>query len=159
MIAILLACAAITSNAFVVSRSTPGYIPTKIAAKRSAPLKPDAEEDEASTRRSSMDPAKRAALDGVLNQIERNYGRGSVVRLGEADSMVVDCIGSGSLTLDAALGGGYPKGRVVEIYGPESSGKVSYCTIVVRASELHVLRYDVGIVFLLSWHVHLTCCC
>ncbi|KAL9181910.1 hypothetical protein ACHAXT_012253 [Thalassiosira profunda] len=73
----------------------------------------------------SVDPAKRAALDGVLQRIERNYGRGSIVRLGDADGMRVDCVGSGSLTLDAALGGGYPKGRVVEIYGPESSGKTT----------------------------------
>mmetsp|Transcript_26167 Transcript_26167/g.61475 ORF Transcript_26167/g.61475 Transcript_26167/m.61475 type:complete len:444 (+) Transcript_26167:71-1402(+) len=72
-----------------------------------------------------MDPAKRAALHGVLSQIERNYGRGSVVRLGDADHMTVESTPSGSLTLDAALGGGFPKGRVVEIYGPESSGKTT----------------------------------
>lgn len=60
-----------------------------------------------------QDPAKRAALDGVLNQIERSYGRGSIVKLGDAESMKVACIGSGSLTLDAAIGGGYPKGRCV----------------------------------------------
>jgi len=72
-----------------------------------------------------VDPAKRAALDGVLNQIERSYGRGSIVRLGDADNMKVDCISSGALTLDAALGGGYPKGRVIEIFGPESSAKTT----------------------------------
>lgn len=82
-----------------------------------------------------MDPAKRAALDGVLNQIERSYGRGSIVKLGEADSMIVDCIGSGSLTLDAALGGGYPKGRVVEIYGPESSGKTTLALHAIAESQ------------------------
>jgi hypothetical protein len=74
---------------------------------------------------SSMDPAKRAALDGVLNQIERSYGRGSIVKLGDAANMVVESISTGALTLDAALGGGFPKGRVVEIYGPESSGKTT----------------------------------
>ena len=68
----------------------------------------------------SVDPAKRAALDGVLNQIERSYGRGSIVKLGDADNMIVDSISSGALTLDAALGGGFPKGRVIEIYGPPS---------------------------------------
>jgi len=79
-----------------------------------------------SKKRNEMDPAKRAALAGVLSQIERNYGRGSVVRLGDADNMAVDTTPSGALTLDAALGGGgYPKGRVVEIYGPESSGKTT----------------------------------
>ena len=61
-------------------------------------------------KQNSVDPAKRAALDGVLNQIERTYGRGSVVKLGDAGNMVVDCIGSGAPTLDFALGGGYPKG-------------------------------------------------
>jgi recombination protein RecA len=73
----------------------------------------------------AVDPAKRAALDGVLNQIERSYGRGSIVKLGDADHMKVESISSGALTLDAALGGGFPKGRVVEIYGPESSGKTT----------------------------------
>mmetsp|Transcript_26090 Transcript_26090/g.39482 ORF Transcript_26090/g.39482 Transcript_26090/m.39482 type:complete len:412 (-) Transcript_26090:62-1297(-) len=72
-----------------------------------------------------IDPSKKAALDGVLQQIERNYGRGSILKLGDAENMVIDSISSGALTLDAALGGGYPKGRVVEIYGPESSGKTT----------------------------------
>lgn len=79
-------------------------------------------EDDTSNK---MDPAKRAALDGVLNQIERSYGRGSIVKLGDAANMLVESIGTGALTLDAALGGGYPKGRVIEIYGPESSGKTT----------------------------------
>ena len=82
-------------------------------------------EDAPREGRPAMDPAKRAALDGVLNQIERSYGRGSIVRLGDA-SMDVECIGTGSLTLDAAVGGrGYPRGRIVEIYGPESCGKTT----------------------------------
>mmetsp|Transcript_102 Transcript_102/g.241 ORF Transcript_102/g.241 Transcript_102/m.241 type:complete len:424 (-) Transcript_102:1168-2439(-) len=83
------------------------------------------DEDEREADKPSMDPAKRAALQGVLTQIERNYGRGSVVRLGDADHMVIDSTPTGSLTLDAALGGGFPKGRVIEIYGPESSGKTT----------------------------------
>ena len=69
--------------------------------------------------------SKLAALEGVLTNIERNYGRGSIMKLGNAERMVVDCISSGALTLDVALGGGYPRGRVVEIYGPESSGKTT----------------------------------
>jgi recombination protein RecA len=81
--------------------------------------------DEAADGDDGVNPAKKAALLGVLNQIERSYGRGSIVKLGDATHMRVDTIGSGSLTLDAALGGGYPKGRVVEIYGPESSGKTT----------------------------------
>ena len=82
-----------------------------------------------------MDPAKRAALDGVLNQIERSYGRGSIVKLGDAGNMVVESISSGALTLDAALGGGYPKGRVVEIYGPESSGKTTLALHAIASSQ------------------------
>ena len=74
---------------------------------------------------SAESSAKKAALDGVLNQIERAYGRGSVMRLGDAGQMKVSMISTGSLTLDAATGGGYPRGRVVEIYGPESSGKTT----------------------------------
>ena len=65
------------------------------------------------------------ALSGVLHQIERVYGKGSIQKLGETPSMNIATTASGSLTLDLALGGGYPRGRVVEIYGPESSGKTT----------------------------------
>lgn len=65
------------------------------------------------------------ALGLVLNQIERNFGKGSIMRLGDASRMRVETINTGALTLDLALGGGYPKGRVVEVYGPESSGKTT----------------------------------
>ena len=65
------------------------------------------------------------ALSGVLSQIERVYGKGSIQKLGDNTGMNVETTPSGSLTLDLALGGGYPRGRVVEIYGPESSGKTT----------------------------------
>ena len=68
---------------------------------------------------------KQKALNLVLTQIERNFGKGSIMRLGDASRMVVETIPSGALTLDLALGGGIPKGRVVEIYGPESAGKTT----------------------------------
>ena len=68
---------------------------------------------------------KDKALDLVLGQIERNFGKGSIMRLGDASRMRVETISTGALTLDLALGGGYPKGRVVEVYGPESSGKTT----------------------------------
>lgn len=68
---------------------------------------------------------KEKALSLVLNQIERNFGKGSIMRLGDATKMRVETISSGALTLDLALGGGLPKGRVIEIYGPESSGKTT----------------------------------
>ena len=74
---------------------------------------------------SPMDKSK--ALDAALSQIERNFGKGSIMRLGKNDrSMDVDTVSTGSLGLDIALGiGGLPRGRVVEIYGPESSGKTT----------------------------------
>jgi recombination protein RecA len=65
------------------------------------------------------------ALGLVLTHIERNFGKGSIMRLGDASRMRVETINTGALTLDLALGGGYPKGRVVEVYGPESSGKTT----------------------------------
>ncbi len=70
-------------------------------------------------------PDKEKALGLVLNQIERNFGKGSIMRLGDAARMKVETISTGALTLDLALGGGLPMGRVVEIYGPESSGKTT----------------------------------
>src|SRR5690606_32157809 len=74
---------------------------------------------------SSMDKSK--ALSAALSQIERQFGKGSVMKLGKNDkSMDVEVVSTGSLGLDIALGvGGLPRGRVVEIYGPESSGKTT----------------------------------
>lgn len=68
---------------------------------------------------------KQKALDMVLGQIDRNFGKGTIMRLGDASRMRVETIPTGALTLDLALGGGLPKGRVIEIYGPESSGKTT----------------------------------
>jgi len=81
-----------------------------------------------STDSKKIDPKsgeKEKALSLVVGQIERNFGKGSIMRLGDASKMRVETISTGALTLDLALGGGYPKGRVVEIYGPESSGKTT----------------------------------
>jgi recombination protein RecA len=73
-----------------------------------------------------MDDNRKQALNAALGQIERQFGKGSVMRLGEAEAQKIGTISSGSLGLDIALGiGGFPKGRVVEIYGPESSGKTT----------------------------------
>jgi len=74
---------------------------------------------------SPANPERDKALGLVLNQIERNFGKGSIMRLGDASRMRIETSPTGALTLDLALGGGYPKGRVVEIYGPESSGKTT----------------------------------
>ena len=73
-----------------------------------------------------MDENKKRALAAALTQIERQFGKGSVMRMGDRTVEAVETIGTGSLMLDIALGiGGLPKGRVVEIYGPESSGKTT----------------------------------
>lgn len=68
---------------------------------------------------------KDKALNMVLSQIERSFGKGTIMRLGDASRMKVETIPTGALTLDLALGGGLPKGRIIEIYGPESSGKTT----------------------------------
>jgi recombination protein RecA len=73
-----------------------------------------------------MDDKKNLMLEETIKQIEKQYGKGSVMRLGDRANVDVDAISSGSIAIDAALGvGGYPKGRIVEIYGPESSGKTT----------------------------------
>src|SRR3972149_8877966 len=69
-----------------------------------------------------------AVLDRAINEILKQYGDGAVMRLGEATHLAVEVIPTGSLALDLALGvGGVPRGRVTEIYGPESSGKAALC--------------------------------
>src|SRR5450631_1974677 len=84
---------------------------------------------------SSMDKSK--ALDAALSQIERNFGKGSIMRLGKSDkNLDVDTVSTGSLGLDIALGiGGLPRGRVVEIYGPESSGKTTVALHAVANAQ------------------------
>jgi len=68
---------------------------------------------------------KSKALDLAVEQIEKQFGTGSIMKLGEAQKVDIDRFGSGSVSVDLALGGGYPKGRIIEIYGPESSGKTT----------------------------------
>ena len=79
---------------------------------------------------------KKKALETALHQIEKNYGKGAVMRLGDKPEMNVDAIPTGSLALDAALGiGGLPRGRIVEIYGPESSGKTTLALHVLASAQ------------------------
>ncbi|MGM9533881.1 MAG: recombinase RecA [Intestinibacter sp.] len=74
----------------------------------------------------TIEKEKLDTLNQVLGKIEKDFGKGSIMRLGEASSMVVDSISTGSIGLDIAIGiGGLPRGRIVEIYGPESSGKTT----------------------------------
>ena len=89
-----------------------------MAEKKQAPV---------STRVSNNDPAeRRKALDTALTQIKKQFGDGAVMRLGQQSSLNIEAIPTGSLSLDLALGvGGLPRGRIVEIYGPESSGKTT----------------------------------
>lgn len=72
-----------------------------------------------------MDEGKNKALGLAMEQITKQFGDGSIMKLGEAKKVDVELLPSGSLSLDIALGGGYPKGRIIEIYGPESSGKTT----------------------------------
>lgn len=72
-----------------------------------------------------MDDNKKAALQAALKMIEKNYGAGAVMVMGDKAHVPVETVSSGSLKLDEALGGGYPKGRIVEVFGPESSGKTT----------------------------------
>jgi len=83
-----------------------------------------------------MDTNKEKALSAALSQIERQFGKGSVMRLGDQDLVDIPAISTGSLGLDIALGiGGLPKGRVVEIYGPESSGKTTLTLQVIAEAQ------------------------
>ena len=79
---------------------------------------------------------KKRAIDTAMAQIEKMYGKGSIMRLGDQTNLAVDYIPTGSLALDVALGiGGLPKGRIVEIYGPESSGKTTLALHVVAEAQ------------------------
>ena len=79
---------------------------------------------------------KKKALQTALSQIEKNYGKGTVMRLGDRPEMNVEAIPTGSLALDAALGiGGVPKGRIIEIYGPESSGKTTLALHILAQAQ------------------------
>ncbi len=71
------------------------------------------------------DSGKKQALELAIQQITKQFGSGSIMKLGESQKIDVELLPSGSLSLDLALGGGYPKGRIIEIYGPESSGKTT----------------------------------
>ena len=96
-----------------------------MAEKKKAPI---------STHSQASD--KKKALETCIAQIEKNYGKGAVMRLGDRPEMNVEAIPTGSLALDAALGiGGVPKGRIIEIYGPESSGKTTLALHILAEAQ------------------------
>ena len=83
-----------------------------------------------------MDQNKQKALAAALGQIEKQFGKGSIMRLGDSKTMDIEAISTGSLSLDVALGiGGLPRGRIVEIYGPESSGKTTLTLQVIAEAQ------------------------
>lgn len=96
-----------------------------------------AEKAKKTVERTEMDQSeRRKALDAALSQIEKQYGKGAIMRLGENRKMNVDAIPTGSISLDVALGiGGLPRGRIVEIYGPEASGKTTLALHVVAETQ------------------------
>lgn len=88
------------------------------------------------TKATEFDKDKKEALDAALLQIEKNFGKGSVMKLGERAHVQVEALPTGALSLDYALGiGGLPKGRIIEIYGPESSGKTTVALHVIAEAQ------------------------
>ena len=88
---------------------------------------------------------KNKALETALGQIEKQFGKGAVMKLGKNETMHVDSISTGSLSLDIALGiGGLPRGRIIEIYGPESSGKTTLALscIAQKVEMQHLLTLN-----------------
>jgi recombination protein RecA len=89
-----------------------------------------------SQQESAQDDGRRAVLDKAVGEIIKRYGDGSIMRLGDAHGMTTEVIPTGSLSLDIALGvGGVPRGRITEIYGPESSGKTTLCQHIIAEAQ------------------------
>lgn len=104
--------------------------PFRVVADKGDPM----DRSSAASDRNNADRQK--ALDAALTQIERAFGKGSIMKLGAQDSVEIDTISTGSLGLDIALGvGGLPRGRIIEIYGPESSGKTTLALHVIAEAQ------------------------
>ena len=93
--------------------------------------------DRTSSQKETAKDGKKQALDLALTQIEKQFGKGAIMKLGGAEVPAdIPAISTGSLTLDMALGiGGLPRGRVIEIYGPESSGKTTLCLHAIAEAQ------------------------
>lgn len=83
----------------------------------------------------TQDSERKKALELALSQIEKNFGKGSIMKMGEVKRLPIETISTGSISLDIALGGGVPRGRVTEIYGPESSGKTTLTLHVIAEAQ------------------------
>src|SRR5438132_88151 len=92
--------------------------------------------DRGSTIVSTATTEREKAIEQALNQIERRFGKGAIMKLGEVSKIQVEVIPTGSIALDLALGvGGIPRGRVTEIYGPEGSGKTTLCQHIIANAQ------------------------
>ncbi len=111
--------------------------PTAEASAEAKPRKRGkAAAEEVKDSKLKMSPARRAAIDKTLGDLTKKFGEGAIMRLGEANHMAVEAIPTGALSLDIALGvGGVPRGRVIEIYGPEASGKTTLCLHIVAEAQ------------------------
>jgi recombination protein RecA len=90
----------------------------------------------AATAAAPLDAAARRNIDLAVSAITKQFGEGSIMRLGDAHKMAVETLSTGSIAIDLALGvGGLPRGRIVEIYGPESSGKTTFCLSVIAEAQ------------------------
>jgi recombination protein RecA len=121
-----------------MSANAPAAAPvsTPTAAKASAPAAPPAK-GKAEAPSTPEQLAKRKALEAALEQVDKQFGKGTIMRLGQVEKVEVGAIPTGSLSLDLAIGvGGVPRGRIVEIFGPESSGKTTLAlSIAARAQK------------------------
>ena len=93
-------------------------------------------EEQTGGTKPSVNADKLKALRAAMEKIEKNYGKGTIMKLGEENIENIEVIPTGSIALDAALGvGGYPKGRIIEIYGPESSGKTTLAIHAIAEAQ------------------------
>ena len=99
-------------------------------------VKSDSKKSQELKEKSQKKKEKNKSLEAAINQIDQNFGKGSVMRLGQQQALDIESISTGSLSLDLALGiGGLPKGRIIEVYGPESSGKTTLALQVIAEAQ------------------------
>jgi recombination protein RecA len=114
----------------------PAHEPKAQEARAAEFSKAEAKAEAKAAERAEKKPERKKALDAALTQIEKQYGKGSIMTLGSTEVLKVDGISTGSVSLDLALGGyGIPRGRITEIFGPESSGKTTLCSHVIANAQ------------------------